>query len=407
MATTKVSGELVDLNEATSESGLKIPTGTQFNRPATDVAGMIRNNTNETSEGSASCEEYYSGSAWKKINNVTPPPPAFGFKNILYSGNSSTQAITGVGFKPDWVWIKERGPSAENHNLYDSSRGVRNFIVSNSTAANVFGSAQRLNAFDSDGFTLGSDNEINDSGSTYVAWCWKANGGTTESNTNGTITSTVQASEGFSIVKWTGTGAQGTIGHGLSSAPELIISKRLDSSNNWNVYQKDLGFSHTSYPNWLYLNVSTAEQSSGSSANHPYYQTPSSTLIYQNTGTSESANVNGGEYISYCFASVTGKIVTGKYTGDGNANGPTITIGFQPDWLLVKRLDTGDTWRILDSARSTSNPRNDYLDPDSTQAEASSVFSNVDFNSDNFQLKTLGSNYNNNGGLYMYLAFKE
>ena len=405
MATTKVSGELVDLNESTSESGLKIPTGTNNNRPATDVAGMVRNNTNETSEGSASCEEYYNGAAWKKINNVALPPAAFQFNTVLYSGNSSTQSITGVGFKPDWVWIKCRS-TAHSHMLADSTRGVTKYIMSNETTAELTRSDQ-IQSFDTDGFTLAGNGDVNGNGKTYVAWCWKANGGTTESNTNGTITSTVQASEGLSIVKWTGTGAQGTIGHGLSSVPELIFSKRLDSSNNWNVYQKDLGLSHTSYPNWLYLNVSTAEQSSGSSANHPYYQAPSSTLIYQNTGTSESANVNGGEYISYCFASVTGKIVTGKYTGDGNANGPTITIGFQPDWLLVKRLDTGDTWRILDSARSTSNPRNDYLDPDSGAAEASSVFSNVDFNSDNFQLKTLGSNYNNNGGLYMYLAFKE
>ena len=405
MATTKIIPGVLDLNEATSESGLKIPTGTNNNRPATDVAGMIRNNTNETSEGSASCEEYYSGSAWKKINNVTPPPPAFGFKNILYSGNSSTQAITGVGFKPDWVWIKERGPSAENHNLYDSSRGVRNFIVSNSTAANVFGSAQRLNAFDSDGFTLGSDNEINDSGSTYVAWCWKANGGTTESNTNGTITSTVQASEGFSIVKWTGDGnASSTVGHGLNSTPEIIILKDLSNTRDWQVYSSGGGSTYKFGGN---LNLGSAFNTSAGT--NGAFNDPSSTVINFTNGSSsiDNLNANGADYIAYCFASVTGKIATGSYTGDGNSNGPTITTGFQPDFLLVKRFDTGDTWRILDSARSTSNPRNDYLDPDSTQAEASSVFSNVDFNSDNFQLKTLGSNYNNNGGLYMYLAFKE
>ncbi len=113
MATTKVIPDVLDLNESTSESGLKIPSGTELNRPATDVAGMIRNNTNETSEGSASCEEYYNGAAWKKINNVSVPPVATeNFNTVLYSGNSSTQAITGVGFKPDWVWIKERGPAA-------------------------------------------------------------------------------------------------------------------------------------------------------------------------------------------------------------------------------------------------------------------------------------------------------
>ena len=221
MATTKVSGELVDLNESTSESGLKMPSGTEANRP-TPVAGQIRNNTNETSAGSASCMEYYKSGAWQKINNV-PLPPEFGI--ALYNGNSSTNNITGLGFAPDWVWIKERGPSSEQSNLYDTSRGVQKFIVSNSTAAEVTGSSNRLNAFGSDGFTVGSDNEINDSGSTYVAWCWKANGGTTVSNGDGTITSTVQANTGagFSIVTYTGDGANGTVGHGLGVAPEIVI----------------------------------------------------------------------------------------------------------------------------------------------------------------------------------------
>ena len=170
MAITKEIPGVLDLNEAASESGLKIPSGTELNRP-TAVAGQIRNNTNETSQGSASCEEYYNGTEWKKINNVSVPPVATeNFNTVLYSGNSSTQAITGVGFKPDWVWIKERGPLAENHNLYDSSRGALKFIGTNSSNAQNQG-PNRLQSFDSDGFTLGSDNEINDSGSTYVAWC--------------------------------------------------------------------------------------------------------------------------------------------------------------------------------------------------------------------------------------------
>ena len=403
MATTKVSGELVDLNEATSESGLKIPTGTNNNRPATDVAGMIRNNTNETSEGSASCEEYYNGAAWKKINNLVLPPAAFGYKTVLYTGTGSAQSITGVGFKPDWVWIKGRTNTA-SHQLFDTTRGATYQISSDTTGAQTQ-NTQMLTSFDTDGFSLGNQSSVNGSGVNYVAWCWKANAGTTSSNTDGAITSTVQASEDFSIVKWTGDGnASSTVGHGLNSTPEIIILKDLSNTRDWQVYSSGGGSTYKFGGN---LNLGSAFNTSAGT--NGAFNDPSSTVINFSNGSSsiDNLNANGADIIAYCFASVTGKIATGSYTGDGNSNGPTITTGFQPDFLLVKRFDTGDTWRILDSARSTSNPRNDYLDPDSAQAEASSVFSNVDFNSDNFQLKTLGSNYNNNGGLYMYLAFKE
>ena len=152
MATTKVSGELVDLNESTSESGLKIPTGTNNNRPATDVAGMIRNNTNEASEGSASCEEYYSGAAWKKINNVAIPP-IVGFKSVIYTGNGSTQSITGLGFKPDFVWIKER-TGTNPHALYDSVRGAGKLVSSNDQSAQSGNSGDLLGSFDADGFQV-------------------------------------------------------------------------------------------------------------------------------------------------------------------------------------------------------------------------------------------------------------
>ena len=185
MATTKVSGELVDLNESTSESGLKIPTGTNANRPATDVAGMIRNNTNETSESSASCEEYYSGAAWKKINNVAFPPPQ-AFKTVIWTGNGTSQSITGVGFQPDFVWGKERSNTSSNE-LLDTTRGVTNYISTNLSNAQGT-SGQGLQSFDADGFTVGNDGAWNQNGETYVAWCWKADGGTTSSNTDGSTT---------------------------------------------------------------------------------------------------------------------------------------------------------------------------------------------------------------------------
>ena len=169
MATTKVRGELVDLNESTSESGLKMPSGTELNRP-TAVAGQIRNNTTETSEGSASCEEYYNGTAWQKINNVPPPPIAFSYKAVLYAGDDATgRAVTGVGFKPDFVWIKPRN-QVENHNIYDTSRGPTKQLIPNSTSASST-QPQTVQSFDADGFTLNGDNNVNKSGINYVAWC--------------------------------------------------------------------------------------------------------------------------------------------------------------------------------------------------------------------------------------------
>ena len=402
MATTKVIAGVLDLNEAASESGLKMPSGTNANRP-TAVAGQIRNNTNETSEGSASCMEYYKSGAWQKINNAAPTLGDFSYKAVTYTGNSSTQSITGVGFKPDLVWCKRRS-TTEAHAIYDSTRGGNKQLEANSAGAQATNTApyEGVTSFDADGFTSGDNGGTNRSPETYVAWCFKANGGTTSSNTQGTITSTVQASNGFSIVKWTGDGnASSTVGHGLNSTPELIILKDLSNTRDWQVYSSGAGATYKFGGN---LNLGSAWNTSAGT--NGAFDDPSSTVINFSNGSSSIDNLNasGAEIIAYCFHSVTGKIATGAYTGDGNATGPTISTGFQPNFLLVRRVETGDSWRILDSVRSTSNPRNDYLDPNSTAAEASSVFSNVDFNSTDFQLKTLGSTYNNAGGLYMYLA---
>ena len=316
-----------------SDLGLKIPTGTNTNRPATDVTGMVRNNTNETSASSASCEEYYNGTEWKKINNVAIIPDDF--KSITYSGNSSSQSITGTGFQPDLVWIKEEGPNAENHNWYDSSRGIRNFIGSNSSAGNVLGSVQRLNAFDSDGFTLGSDNEINDSASTYKAWCWKVNGGTTTTNTDGTnITSTVQVNvdAGFSIVQWTTPSSfngSNTVGHGLGSTPDSIFVKRTDGTEDWYVYHKSTGLNQA-----MRLNTTTGPQ-----AATYLFGTVNSTVFNPNyTSASPMAN------IAYCFKSIPGYSSIDGYTTGASVK---ITTGFEPSFMMFKyRSSTGGDWYL-------------------------------------------------------------
>ena len=398
MATTKVIPEVLDLNESTSESGLKIPTGTNNNRP-TASEGMIRNNTNEASQGSASCEEYYNGTDWKQLNNVALPLPTFDFNAVLYTGTGSSNSITGVGFKPDFVVIKNRDQT-DDWAWFDSTRGA-NFISSNNTAIQ----SSFTFTFDADGFTVpASSGMTNGSGINYIAYCGIAQAGTTSSDANGSLTSTVQASTGLSIVKWTGlAGTDSTVGHGLEATPELIIAKKISgATQDWYVYTKyaNSGTSPANY--FLKLNDAAGETLNTGSPPSIWAGTePTSTVFSVGSTLQESA-----DYIAYCFTPITGSMAMGYYTGNGSSTGPTITTGFQPDFLLVHRLDTGDGWRVLDSVRSTSNPRNDYLDFNLNAAEASSVFSNVDFNSTDFQLKTLGSTYNNSGGRYMYLAIK-
>jgi len=325
-------------------------------------------------------------------------PDSQSFKSVLYTGNGSTQSITGVGFKPDLVWAKKRSGSDDNV-WFDSLRGVQKELISNSTAAEATKS-EAISSFDADGFTTGANGALNASGATYVAWCWKAGGGTTSSNTDGDITSTVQTSalSGCSIVKWTANGNAGvTVGHGLGVAPELIIMKNLDRAGyGWLVYHSTI--SPTSA---IVLNTADAK-----TTGIGYFNNTATTSSVFSLGSDTFGNYNGDDYIAYCYHSVSGFSKIGSYTGDGVTNGPTVTTGFQPDWLLVKDEGTGNSWRILDSARSTSNPRNDYLDPNTTAAEGTSIYSNVDFNSNNFQLKNLGSNYNNSGRTYLYWAIK-
>ena len=389
MATTKVSGELVDLNDSTSESGLKMPSGTEANRP-TPVAGQIRNNTNETSASSASCMEYYKSGAWQKINNV-PLPPEFGI--ALYNGNSSTNNITGLGFAPDWVWIKERGPSSEQSNLYDTSRGVQKFIVSNSTAAEVTGSSNRLNAFGSDGFTVGSDNEINDSGSTYVAWCWKANGGTTSSNGNGSITSTVQANDaaGFSIIEYTGANSSGTgtFGHGLSTAPSVFILRDLENNSNWIVWASAFGD--------VTKNLQLQSTSSLFSSNIANSTAPSSTVI--SISADNDVNNNGQRFICYAFADVSGYSKFGTYSGTGSSN-PITGLGFQPQYVMIKSTTSSEDWAIFDASRGA----NLFLTANTTSADQS--FSGFSFDTDGFTVPGTSGMTNGSGQTYFYMAFK-
>ena len=382
MATTKItSPDLFDLGSL--NTALKLPSGTTAERPTSPSTGEWRYNT------TTNLVEYYDGGSWRElVSDDIPPIASENFNTVLYDGNGATNNITGVGFQPDWVWIKERGPAAEQSNIYDSSRGVQKFIVSNSNAAEVAGSANRLNAFGSDGFTVGSDNEINDTGSTYVAWCWKANGGTTASNGEGSVTSTVQANTkgGFSVITWTGTGGVNTVGHGLNSAPELILIKSTSVSGDWQVYAEPIGATKK-----LILNLNIAESTSTRFNN----TSPTSTVFSFN----DFGIGTNSDFVTYAFHSIDGYSKIGTYTGN-RPNDVIVQTGFEVGFVMIKAVDATDDWFIVDNKRGDN-----LLYANLTDAESS--FTGVSFLSNGFMLNGSANSggTNNSGTTFLYMAF--
>jgi len=317
----------------------------------------------------------------------------------------------GLNFTPDFVWIKNR-TTAASHIIHDSTRGAgisKNIYPDFTGYEGEYGNYGFVSSFDTGGFTVDASTNAyhaNRDGDDYVAWCLKANGGTTSSNTDGSITSTVQANQdaGFSIVKYTGTGSLATVGHGLSSVPELFIIKNLDDGTRaWLVYDK-----FNTATNNMTLNTSAASAASSAAYNNTE---PTSTVFTVNTST--HVNAANDNHIAYCFRSVDSFSKIGSYTGNGSSNGPIIETGFEPAFLMIKRTDSdptsggGGVWIMYDNKRSPSNPRNIRLWADNSAAEFSTYQYNIDFLSNGFQLKdgTAGYAMNTNGGTYIYMAF--
>jgi hypothetical protein len=316
------------------------------------------------------------------------------FNTLIYTGNDTDgRAITGVGFQPDWVWFKGRTVASDNE-VYDAVRGATKNIATNLTAAEATNS-NRLQSFDSDGFTLGNSTSVNKIYN-YVAWNWRANGSGV-SNTDGDITSTVSANttSGFSVVKWTGTGSDGTIGHGLGVAPKMVIVKSLANTTAWMVYHASLGNAQE-----IYLN-----SSSGSGASTAWNSTtPTDAVISLDGGAGNGVNASG-DYIAYVFEEKKGFSKFGSYTGNGNADGTFVYTGFKPALLIRKRTDASNDWYINDNKRAGYNPQNDYLFPNSTQTE--SALQRFDFLSNGFKIRTTDGGDNASGGTYIYMAFAE
>jgi hypothetical protein len=348
---------------------------------------------------------YTAPSGFKALCTQNLPTPTIGatsatlagkfFAPVLYTGTGSSQSITGVGFQPDWVWIKSRSAATSN-SLYDAVRGVQKELVSNNAGDQVT-EATSLTAFGSDGFTVGALARLNTSAATYVAWNWKANGaGST--NTAGSITSTVSAStaSGFSVVTYTGTGGNATIGHGLGVAPQLIFVKGRDTSTaDWFVYT-----STQAATKFLILNTTAAVGTDASAWNST---APTSTVF--SVGGAYSTSWSAKTYVAYCFAPVAGYSAFGSYTGNGSADGPFVYTGFRPAYLLVKNATSTGDWIVVDAKRNTYNMMDSGLQPNGAYAEASNSNYRFDFLSNGFKVRTTNFEANQSGNTIIFMAF--
>ena len=326
--------------------------------------------------------------------HTTINKPSAYFNNKLYAGNSGSQSITGVGHKPDLVWVKQRNGAAY-HQLTDAVRGVNSQSASN--ASTMGGSNTCLTGFNSDGFALGSNGDVNASNKNYASWNWKANG-QGSSNTAGTINSTytsASTTSGFSIVQFTGTGANATVGHGLGVAPTLIITRPTSQSGTWRVYSEILG--NTKY---LTLNANST-QATGSTM---WNGSPTSSVF--TLGSSGDTNANNVTFTSYCFAEKQGYSKIGSYVGNGqgNANGTFVYTGFKPAFVLIKNADFASHWNIFTGDIPTYNQINDTLQPDRDAAE-NGTFA-FDMLSNGFKHRS-GDIMDRNGNTHIFLAIAE
>ena len=316
------------------------------------------------------------------------------FETTTYTGGATD--VSTLNFKPDFVWAKKRSGS-ENHGLFDAVRGATKTLSSNATSAESTRSGS-LTSFDNDGWSMGgSDGIISASGSTYVGWAWKANGAGS-SNTDGTITSTVSAntSSGFSIVSYTGNGTSGaTVGHGLGSAPKMIITKTLSTVDSWYVYSESLGNTKR-----LGLNDTSSEATSST-----YWNSTTPTSSVFTLGNNSGNNGSGTAMIAYCFAEKQGYSKFGSYVGNGSSDGSFCYLGFKPAFIMTKSSNLSNShWTIFDNKRPSYNSAYRIYPNDSITESTSEA---LDILSNGFKLRNTSTTNNGSGSTYIYMAFAE
>jgi len=315
------------------------------------------------------------------------------FNTKLYTGNGTTDtAITGVGFQPDMSWFKGRN-NTENHFLFDAVRGATKRLIINGTSSEAT-ETNSMKSFDSDGFTLGTMGEVNANSINYASWNWKANGAGS-ANTDGSINTTatsVNTTAGFSISKYTGTGATATVGHGLGVVPACMIFKRITTSGQqWTVYHKSLGNTHH-----ILLNTTGAKTDQTN-----YWNDTSPTNAVWTMGNQDEVNPNGSEVICYAFAEKTGYSKFGSYTGNDNADGVFIYTGFSPSFLMIKRTSDTQNWYMWDNKRLGYNPDNNHFQANGSDAEGTA--DTLDILSNGFKIRESGAG--TNSGTFIYMAF--
>jgi len=397
---------------STYADDFKTPHFLNYNGSAVLNTGQDSTFAGNTTAGGNSDEngvgdfKYSVPSGFLALASSSLPEPAIGpnsaeqaddyFNTVLYTGTGATQSITGVGFQPDWTWVKRRA-GVQEPSVTDSVRGVNAQLRPASTATE---SAQTdaLTSFDADGFTLGADatnRSYNYYTDAHVAWNWKA-GGTAVSNTDGSITSSVSAAPdaGFSIVGFTSTGNTETVGHGLSQAPELYIRKSRTNAENW------VNFFTVVDGTLDFMNLNTTNAASGSGAS-----LPTSTVFSIGSG-----ETNGETHVCYCFHSVPGYQAVGKYVGNGSTDGTFVYTGFRPAWVMTKMSTNGSQWTIIDNTRNTYNAVDKGLVANTSAAEvtgSSSATPFVDFVSNGFKIRSSQAQMNQSGDTFIYLAFAE
>ena len=339
---------------------------------------------------------------------TTIDDPSEYFQTATYTGGGGGSSVVNDGnsdLQPDLVWFATR--EGNNKPFLDSTRGGTKAIYSDlSQGADTLPSGVGITSFDSDGFTFGSTAQtyFNLTSKTYVAWQWKAGGGTTASNSDGSITSTVQANTtaGFSIVTYTGTGSAGTVGHGLGVVPAMIWVKcRNEASTNWTVYHKNSNATPQNFI--LELNNTNAVAD-----NDRFNDTaPTSSVFSVNAGSS-TVNKSSNTYVAYVFAEKQGYSRFSKYVGNGNTNGPYIYLGYRPNFIMLKEIGNSNSWWIFDTKRDPINSADARLAANTADAEATGSFTNViDFLSNGFKLRNSDSAWNRDGGTYIFMSFAE
>jgi len=324
--------------------------------------------------------------------------PSDYFNTVLYTGNNTDNTlITGVGFQPDWVWLKARN-QADWHYSMDSVRGALKPLFQNDSSAEG-NFSDSLKSFNTDGFTLGTSGDLNAASQTMVAWNWKAGGGAGSSNEDGSINTTstsVNQTAGFSISTWTGTGSNATVGHGLGAVPKMIITKARSNTYDWYTYHASIGNTKN-----VYLNLTNAE--SGASTSFHNNTNPTSSVWTAGGGV---YNVNY-TFVTYAFAEKQGFSKIGSYTGNGNADGTFVYTGFKPAFIMTKQTDGADWWVINDTKRDTFNASTLGIRPNDSAAESSDNAWTKDILSNGFKHRTTNSGSNGSGNSYIYMAFAE